>query len=179
MNCELKFGVLITIDKEYKPQPVFVKNLDLLVKYNGLRSKMMANKNNLISISEDEVKLVAKCWYLKGSMQKDNGIDYTYAMGTADTFFRALGRKDKHILINGYTYHAGEVNYIGVGAVNAGYDKDRLRLLPAVTSWNVGQYIGFVERVGTYAPGFLQTHNITSIPNNYFWAFVGQYYGEQ
>jgi len=87
MNCELKFGVLITIDKEYKPQLVFVKNLDLLVKYNGLRSKMMANKNNLISISEDEVKLVAKCWYLKGSMQKDNGIDYTLCYGNGRYFF--------------------------------------------------------------------------------------------
>ena len=60
----------------------------------------------------------------------------------------------------------------------AGVNSIFLVLLAGVSGWNVGQYTGFVERVGTYAPGFLALHNITSIPYNYYWAFRGQYHAK-
>lgn len=153
-----------------------LQNESIKKDYAKLNAMMKADSDKIITLSVNDVKTIARYMYLQGSEWKAEGVSFSYAMeNKADTIIRQ--NQIKFVIVNGKTYLGGEVNYIGIGAVNAAYGYPRMGLLAGIVYWNAGQYLGFHERIGTYAPGFLASHNITTIPNNYRWAFVGQYYG--
>ena len=151
---------------------------DLRDRYNAVRARVVGERASGVDtspLSESEFLLIAEYEFSRlsarrggsfvGDLAGDDHVQGGLVWSPADTFFREFGG---HFNIEGIGVVAsGEINYIGIGMVNAQYGVyDRRTLATQVFGWNV--YQGIVRAM--YG---IPTNDIATIPSNLEWTKWG------